>query len=112
MGVDAYNKKQFHVAKAIFDRLTKRKPDCSKCHHMRGKSYGRLAENSSWLKAMKYAPKALESFETAYRLAPRDTDIIEDLISFYSKAPFFLGGDSDAAKMLATKLKQLELLRN
>ncbi len=111
-GVEAYNKKQFRVAKNIFDELTRLKPDCSECYHMKGKSYGRLAENSSWLKAIKYAPKALESFEAAYRLAPREIDIIEDLISFYSKAPFFLGGDVDKAKKLAVKLKELKLSKH
>jgi len=79
---------------------------------MKGKSYGRLAQNSSWLKAIKYAPKALESFEAAHRLAPREIGIIEDLISFYSKAPFFLGGDADKAKKLTVKLKELKLSKH
>ena len=107
-GLDAYNEKQFEVAKQIFDNLLKSDPRCAKCYHMKGKSYGRLAEQTSWLKAIKYVRETLKALKAAHGLAPKNTVIIEDLIEFYTRAPHFLGGNNKKAKQLKRKLITLQ----
>ena len=107
-GKEAYDKGQYHAAKKAFDILSESYPACAKCQHMRGKSYGRLAEKSGWFKAIKYAPITLEAFEKAYDLAPNNTTILKDLITFYKRAPFFLGGSTSKAMKLEAEMRKLE----
>ena len=99
-----YERQLFHKAADTFSLLVLEYPKCVRCLHMKGKSLGRLAENSSWIKAMAYVPRALASFETAHRLAPENKAIIQDLITFYERAPFFLGGNLSKAQKLRKRL--------
>jgi len=103
-----YERQLFRKAADTFSLLVLEYPKCVKCLHMKGKSLGRLAENSSWIKAMTYVPKALTSFETAHRLAPENKAIIQDLITFYERAPFFLGGSLSKAQKLRKRLGEIK----
>ena len=107
-GEAEYERQLFRKAANTFNLLVLEYPKCVKCLHMKGKSLGRLAENSSWIKAMTYVPKALTSFETAHRLAPENKAIIQDLITFYERAPFFLGGSLSKAKKLRKRLGEIK----
>ena len=107
-GEAEYERQQYHQAADTFNLLVLKYPKCVECLHMRGKTYGRLAENSSWLKAIALVPKALASFETAHSLAPEKEEIMKDLITFYEEAPFFLGGDTTKAEKLKKQLKTLK----
>jgi len=107
-GEAEYERQLFRKAANTFNLLVLEYPKCVKCLHMKGKSLGRLAENSSWIKAMTYVPKALTSFETAHRLAPENKAIIQDLITFYERAPFFLGGSLSKAQKLRERLGEIK----
>ena len=107
-GEAEYERQLFRKAADTFNLLVLEYPKCVKCLHMKGKSLGRLAEKSSWIKAMTYVPKALTSFETAHRLAPENKAIIQDLITFYERAPFFLGGSLSKAQKLRKRLGEIK----
>ena len=107
-GEAEYERQLFRKATDTFSLLVLEYPKCVKCLHMKGKSLGRLAENSSWIKAMAYVPRALASFETAHRLAPENKAIIQDLITFYERAPFFLGGNLSKAQKLRKELGEIK----
>ena len=107
-GEAEYERQLFRKAANTFNLLVLEYPKCVKCLHMKGKSLGRLAEKSSWIKAMTYVPKALTSFETAHRLAPENKAIIQDLITFYERAPFFLGGSLSKAQKLRKRLGEIK----
>ena len=107
-GEAEYERQLFRKAANTFNLLVLEYPKCVKCLHMKGKSLGRLAENSSWIKAMTYVPKALTSFETAHLLAPENKAIIQDLITFYERAPFFLGGSLSKAQKLRKRLGEIK----
>ena len=107
-GEAEYERQLFRKATDTFSLLVREYPECVKCLHLKGKSFGRLAENSSWIKAMAYVPRALTSFEAAHRLAPNNKAIILDLITFYERAPFFLGGNLSKAQKLHKRLGEIE----
>ena len=107
-GEAEYERQLFRKATDTFSLLVLEYPKCVKCLHMKGKSLGRLAENSSWIKAMAYVPRALASFETAHHLAPENKAIILDLITFYERAPFFLGGNLSKAQKLRKRLGEIK----
>lgn len=73
-----------------------------------GKAYGRRAETSNPLMAPGYATKARQHFERAVALDGRNSEAINDLISYYIEAPGFLGGGIDKAQALAGKLKSFD----
>src|SRR5215831_8638253 len=57
-----------------------------------GKSYGRLAETSSFVSAMGYARKTVHAFERAVELGPSNLEALDDLFEFYLQAPGIVGG--------------------
>ena len=107
-GEAEYERQLFRKATDTFSLLVLEYPKCVKCLHMKGKSLGRLAETSSWIKAMAYVPRALTSFETAHHLAPENEAIIQDMITFYERAPFFLGGNPSKAQKLRKRLGEIK----
>ncbi len=101
-----YKKKQYNKSIELYKKITLANPNCAEAFHMLGKSYGRLAQDSNWFKAIKYAKKTGVAFEKAYKLDPISKEIKTDLIEFYEEAPSFLGGNSKKANTL--KIKKLK----
>ena len=95
------------------------KPDVVKYHHILAKSYGRLAEQSGWLRAIKLAKKTLKHLELAAELDKKEKDqkggplnilILSDLRNYYQKAPIFLGGSGKKAIKISERIKR-ELIK-
>jgi tetratricopeptide (TPR) repeat protein len=84
------------------------RPDVAKYHHILAKSYGRLAEESGWLKAIKLAKETLRHLELAAELDPKNTEILSDLMKYYQEAPIFLGGSTKKANKINEKIKDIE----
>ncbi len=73
-----------------------------------GKSYGRKAENASFLSAPGLASKARQYFEKAVQLDPHNKEAISDLFDYYMEAPGFLGGGTEKAAALAERSRELD----
>ena len=92
------------------------KPDIAKYHHILAKSYGRLAEESGWIKAIKLAKKTLKHLELAAELDANasmkkgtlNIEILSDLMKYYQEAPMFLGGSTKKANKINKKIKMIE----
>lgn len=103
--VQAYESGRYDTAAALLEQTLAAAPECARCAHLLGKSYGRLAEQAGWLEAIGLARKTWRAFEQAAALAPHDREVIEDLIRYYRAAPAFLGGNSEKAEMLERRLR-------
>mgnify|MGYP006105126415 FL=1 len=84
-----------------------KEPNIARYHHLLAKSYGREAENSGWLKAIRYAKKTLYHLELAFKLEPNNTEILNDLMTYYNDAPIFLGGSSKKASKIDKRIKEI-----
>ena len=103
----AFQTARYAAAVDILKVAIKARPDCARCVHLLGKSYGRLAEQASWFSAVDLARKARNALEHAVELAPHNVDAIDDLARYYREAPAFLGGSSDKARALEQQRQQL-----
>lgn len=104
IGLQAYEAHQYERAAHVFEQLLAVKPDCARCAHLLGRSYGHMAESAGWLSAITLAKKTREALERAVKLDPSDRQALRDLISYYRAAPEFLGGSAEKAKALEERL--------
>jgi tetratricopeptide (TPR) repeat protein len=72
-----------------------------------GRAYGRLAERSSFLTALKYARKTVRAFEHAVELGASNLEALSDLFEFYLQAPGMVGGGADKAEAIARRFAAL-----
>ena len=107
-GIVAYETSQYNEAVKHFKRAIRSAPDTSFLHHWLGKSYGRIAENGNWFKAMSYAKKTLKQFRKAVDLDVNNREALRDLIDYLDTAPVFLGGNKREAKHLKQRYEQLQ----
>lgn len=103
-----YKAHRYEEAARAGEALLTKYPDCGRCAHLLGKSYGRLAQRANWLAAMDLAKKTCTAFELAVKLDPQDDGALEDLIRYYRAAPGFLGGGQDKAEALEKRLAALK----
>ncbi len=108
VGIKAYENGKYEEALNNFKSALQSSPNDSTLHHWLGKCYARIAENSPWFKAVTYSKKALKQFQQAVELDPDNLEAIRDLISYYTKAPGFLGGSKKKAERLTAHLEMLE----
>ena len=104
----AYEAHDFERAARVLEEVVALEPDCARCVHLLGKSYGRMAEQASWVSALGLAKKTRTALELAVALDPDDVAAIEDLIKFYREAPRFLGGSRQKAEALEQRLRLFE----
>ena len=107
-GRAAYEREDYEAAARHFEAAVQARPRDSSLRHWLGKSYGRLADDSGWFKAMSYAKKTLAAFRMAVELDDANLAALRDLISYLEQAPGFLGGDKEEAKALKARLAALE----
>lgn len=107
-GRAAYEREDYEAAARHFEAAVQARPQDSSLHHWLGKSYGRIADESSWFKAMSYAKKTVAAFRMAVELDDANPAALRDLISYLEQAPGFLGGDKKEAKTLKARLAVLE----
>lgn len=107
-GRQYYEKAEYEAAIAAFTTATTLSPETAAYHHWLGKSYGRLAEQSSLLQAYRLARKTRAELERAVALDDRDIEAVSDLMEYYRQAPAFLGGSRDQADRLRHRLEELQ----
>lgn len=103
-----YDELMYEHAINLLQKTIELSPATAKYHHLLGKSYGRMAEKASWLKALSYAKKTRKSLERAVELDAENVDAVRDLVEFYRQAPGFLGGSDKKAKELEARLVKLD----
>ena len=111
-GLHLFNNTKFEKSIEIFEDAIKLEPDSGKYHHILAKSYGRLAEESGWFRAIKLAKKTLKHLELASELDPKNTEILGDLMKYYQEAPMFLGGSAKKANKINNKIKEIHSQKN
>ena len=104
-----YHSKQYELALPFYEKAVQLSPMESSYHHMLGKCYGRIAEEGSWLTALRNARKTLKEFKIAVELDDSNIPALRDLEEFYRRAPGFLGGSKVKAKKISKKLSNLKL---
>ncbi|MEP7362437.1 MAG: hypothetical protein ABI972_04210 [Acidobacteriota bacterium] len=99
---------EFKKAVEILHRAAALEPSSSPIQHWLGKSYGRLAETSSFFTAPGHASNCRKAFEKAVALDGKNILAMNDLFEYYLEAPGFLGGGLDKAEALATRIGELD----
>ncbi|MGE0484593.1 MAG: tetratricopeptide repeat protein [Gammaproteobacteria bacterium] len=107
LALRAYEAGEFARAADLLEAAMTVAPDCARCAHLLGKSYGRLAERAGWIEAMALARKTVAALEQAVELAPDDVEALEDLLRYYRAAPDFLGGGADKAEAVEQRLRDV-----
>ena len=102
-----YESGHYEEAIAALEQAVQQFPDESSYHHWLGRSYGRLAERSNWIRALSLAGKTLREFRRAVELDGQNADAIHDLMLYYQQAPGFLGGSRAKARELRRRLLEL-----
>lgn len=99
---------EYKKAVEALQRAAALDPADSQIRHWLGKSYGRLAETSSFLTAPGHASNCRKAFEKAIALDPKNILAMNDLFEYYLEAPGFLGGGLDKAEALAQRIGELD----
>ncbi len=103
----AYEQAEFDRAVRNMELAVSQAPGNPEFQLWLGRSYGRLAEQSPWYKALGLAKKTRQAFEKAVELQPNYLDALEDLISYYRAAPGIVGGSEEKAEMLQKRVDEL-----
>ena len=107
-GQRLYDAEDYVTALPDFMQAVELAPMSSKYHHMLGKCYGRIAEQGSWLTALRYVGKTLAEFKKAVELDDNNLQALIDLEEFYRRAPGFLGGSQAKAAKIRAQLQKLQ----
>ena len=102
----AYEAERYEIAVTLMESVIATNPECARCAHILGRSYGRLAEQAKWTDAIGLAKKTRLALEQAVELDPEDADAVRDLIKYYRSAPGFLGGSDKKADALEQRLRE------
>ena len=75
------------------------------------RAYGAKADHSGALTGLRMVGKIRASFERAVQLDPNSVEALSDLGEFYVEAPGMVGGGTDKARALVTRLQPLSPAR-
>lgn len=107
-GKSLFGMGEYKKAVEALQRAATVEPASSTVQHWLGKSFGRLAETSSFLTAPGHASNCRKAFEKAVALDARNILAMNDLFEYYIEAPGFLGGGVDKAEALAKRIAALD----
>jgi len=86
-------------------------PSSSTYHLWLARAYGQKASNAGMVTAYKTAKLVHAEFETAVSLDGNNREALSDLGQYYVEAPKILGGSSDKAENLASRLSAIDPAR-
>lgn len=98
---------RFKEAVANFDKAIGQDSLNSDYYDWLGRAYGRLAERSTFLTALRYAKKTVRAFERAVELDPSNLEALSDVFEYYLQAPGIVGGGVDKAENIAGRIAVL-----
>ena len=102
---------QFESASDECAQAVKLDPQNSMFRLWYGRTLGEVADRANFLSAYNLAKRARAEFEQAVELDPRNAEALADLGEFYSSAPGVVGGGTDKAEGVATKLDAVDRAR-
>jgi tetratricopeptide (TPR) repeat protein len=94
-----------------FEKAVKMNPKSAVYYDWLGRAYGRQAQRANKLKLPFLARKTKNAWETALALDPDNLDVRENLISYYTQAPGFAGGNKEKAREMAIEIKKRNAYR-
>jgi uncharacterized spore protein YtfJ len=92
-----FAEKKFADALAMDDALLAKNPKDPELHVWRGRILGSMTQSGNVMDMMKYGPEALQEFETAVKLDPKNPDALFGRGVSRIMAPPGFGGDADGA---------------
>jgi tetratricopeptide (TPR) repeat protein len=101
----------FDKAADWFEKAVQMNPKNSVYYDWLGRAYGRQAQNASKLRLPFLARKTKNAWDTALALDPDNLDVREDLITYYTQAPGFVGGSKEKARQMAAEIKKRNAYR-
>ena len=94
-----------------FEKAVQMNPRNATYYDWLGRAYGRQAQNASKFRLPFLARKTKNAWDTALSLDPDNLDVREDLITYYTQAPGFLGGSKEKAREMAAEIKKRSAYR-
>jgi len=89
-----------------FEQAVKMNPKSAVYYDWLGRAYGTQAQHASKFRLPFLAKKTKNTWETALALDPENLDVRDDLITYYTRAPGFLGGSKEKAREMALEIKK------
>jgi len=89
-----------------FEHAVKMNPKSAVYYDWLGRAYGTQARNANKFSLPFLARKTKNAWETALALDPGNLDVRDDLITYYTQAPGFLGGSREKAREMALEIKK------
>jgi len=108
MGRIAVEEKKYELSIEKFESAIKVNPRNAEYHNWLGVMYGVIALDAGKIKQTYLAPKIKNEFEKAAEIDPTNIPTQWGLLTYYSKAPFFLGGSWDKAFACAAVIKKYD----
>lgn len=99
-GLASYEQDDYETAIEALKQATELDEQQSTYFHYLGRSYGHLAAQSNWFRAIELSNKTRLALEKAVELDGGNLKAMRDLIKYYRQAPAFLGGDESKAEAL------------
>ena len=94
-----------------FERAVNLNPKSAVYYDWLGRAYGTQAQHASKLRLPFLARKIKNAWDTALALDPDNLDVRDDLITFYTQAPGFLGGSNEKARAMMLEIKKRNAYR-
>jgi tetratricopeptide (TPR) repeat protein len=92
-----FEEKKYADALAMADALIAKNPKDSDLHVWKGRIMGALTQSGNFADMMKYGPGAMQEFETAVKLDPKNPGALIGRAAGKLAAPPGFGGDVDGA---------------
>jgi tetratricopeptide (TPR) repeat protein len=108
LGIICTRKKEFDKAEAYLNQAIELNGNQADYHVALGSLLGEIAVDANLIKQGILAPKIKNEFEIAAQLDPKNIEARWMLISFYTRAPKFMGGDVEKAKATADEIMKLK----
>lgn len=89
-----------------FEHAVKMNPKSAVYYDWLGRAYGTQAQHANKFRLPFLARKTKNAWETALALEPDNLDVRDDLITYYTRAPGFLGGSKEKALEMALEIKK------
>lgn len=89
-----------------FEHAVKMNPKSAVYYDWLGRAYGTQARSANKFRLPFLARKTKNAWETALALDPDNLDVRDDLITYYTQAPGFLGGSKEKAREMALEIKK------
>ncbi len=102
---------RFDQAVEACERAVNLNPQSSRYHLWLGRALGEKADHAVFTSAFSLGKRTREEFERAVAADPRDAEALADLGEFYYSAPGVMGGGTDKALGVVSKLDGVDPVR-